>query len=74
MNILRNAIVRVRDFTEPQPIPRKRIPTLTDGPGLFFALGSGGKGPSSQPRFRKPEADPGRQGSGGDEGADGISG
>jgi len=58
MNILRNSIVRVRDFTDPQPIHRKRIPTLTDGPGLFFALGSGSNGPSATPRLRKPEADP----------------
>jgi hypothetical protein len=58
MNTIRNFKVRVRDYTESQPIIRKRIQTLTDGPGLFFALSGESSTNETTPRLRSSEPEP----------------
>jgi hypothetical protein len=58
MNPIRNFKVRVRDYTEAQPITRKRIQTLTDGPGLLFALSGEHATEEVRPRFRQAEPEP----------------
>jgi len=58
MNTIRNFKVRVRDYTEAQPIVRKRIQTLTDGPGLLFAFGGTPSTDQSRPRLRSQEPEP----------------
>jgi hypothetical protein len=58
MNTIRNFKVRVRDYTESQPIIRKRIQTLTDGPGLFFALSGESSANETTPRLRSSEPEP----------------
>jgi hypothetical protein len=58
MNTIRNFKVRVRDYTESQPIIRKRIQTLTDGPGLLFALSGDSSTLETTPRLRSSEPEP----------------
>jgi hypothetical protein len=58
MNTIRNFKVRVRDYTESQPIIRKRIQTLTDGPGLLFALSGDSSTNETTPRLRSSEPEP----------------
>ena len=58
MNTIRNLKVRVRDYTESQPIVRKRIQTLTDGPGLLFVFGGNATSEESGPRLRSHEPEP----------------
>lgn len=58
MNTIRNFKVRVCDYTESQPIVRKRIQTLTDGPGLLFALSGESSSHEPKPRFRQPIPEP----------------
>lgn len=58
MNTVRNFKVRVCDYTESQPIVRKRIQTLTDGPGLLFALSGENAQEEVKPRFRHADPEP----------------
>jgi hypothetical protein len=58
MNTIRNFKVRVCDYTESQPIIRKRIQTLTDGPGLLFALNGADSKDRATPRFRQSDPEP----------------
>ncbi|MBU6300126.1 MAG: hypothetical protein KGS60_01115 [Verrucomicrobia bacterium] len=58
MNTVRNFKVRVCDYTESQPILRKRIQTLSDGPGLLFALSGENGNDRVTPRFRQSDPEP----------------